>query len=230
MFQMGDEVGDLKIEGFTDPSLVHPVNIPAFYLAAYPVTQALWKAVIGADNNPSHFKGENRPVENVSWQDAQAFLKELNALPNIAKCNQQEGKQYRLPTEAQWEYAARGGAAGAKQGYRYAGSNQLKEVAWFDANSHNETKPVGLKFPNQLGCYDMSGNVWEWCEDHWHKDYDGAPKDGSAWLDADAKKNDRRVVRGGSWDNYDGSCRVAFRIRDVATNRYLGTGFRLSRY
>ena len=192
---------------------VHTVAVPSFYMAKYPVTQALWKAVMG--NNPSYFQGDQRPVEQVSWDDAQAFIQQLN---------EQTGENYRLPTEAEWEYAARGGIYG--QGFKYAGSNKLKEVGWYDGNSHGETKPVGLKFLNELGLYDMSGNVWEWCQDVWHENYDGAPKDGSAWLKGG---NDRiRVVRGGAWNNVTEVCRVAYRYWDVLDSRFLNVGFRFA--
>jgi formylglycine-generating enzyme required for sulfatase activity len=113
-------------------------------------------------SNPSHFKGNNLPVENVSWNDVQEFIRKLN---------QQTGKRYRLPTEAEWEYAARGGSQGSST--KYAGSNSIGDVAWYDGNSGNKTQPVGQKRPNELGLYDMSGNVWEWCAD-WYGPYSSA--------------------------------------------------------
>ncbi|NUO01598.1 MAG: formylglycine-generating enzyme family protein [Saprospiraceae bacterium] len=209
-FRMGSE----DPEALDREKPAHPVTVPSFYMAKYPVTQALWKAVMG--NNPSWFQGDQRPVERVSWDNAQVFIKKLN---------ERTGESYRLPTEAEWEYAARGGIYG--KGFKYAGSNKLKEVGWYSKNSHGETKPVGLKFPNELGLYDMSGNVWEWCEDVWHDTYKGAPKDGSAWL----KGGDQhiRVVRGGSWDVNSGNCRVADRNWSVLDYRFFNIGFRLAR-
>ncbi len=194
---------------------IHPVAVPSFYMAKYPVTQALWKAVMG--NNLSFFQGDQRPVEQVSWDEAQVFIQQLN---------EQTGENYRLPTEAEWEYAARGGIFGL--GFKYTGSNKLKEVGWYGENSHRETKPVGLKFPNELGLYDMSGNVRELCQDVWHENYDGAPKDGSAWLKGG---NDRiRVVRGGLWNLITHPCRVAYRYGYDQDIRSSGIGFRLARY
>ncbi len=137
-----------------------------------------------------------------------------------------------MPTEAEWEYAARGGTrnatqTGASSQTKYAGSDKLKEVGWYDANSHGETKRVGLKEPNELGLYDMSGNVWEWCEDDWHDNYKGAPADGSAWIDA-PERGSNRVMRGGSW-NFDAQyCRVASRTSYPPGNRWYTIGFRLA--
>ncbi len=191
-----------------------------FYIAKYPVTQALWKAVMDG-HNPAHFKGDHRPIENVSW-------KQINE-EFLPKLKEKTGINYRLPSETEWEYAARGGQHW-QDGYTYAGSNRLKEVGWYDDNSHSETKPVGLKQPNQIGLYDMSGNVWEWCADHWYTDEEikKMPKNGSPWtLDGD---KDLRVLRGGSWDYGNNYGRVAYRFRYYLNNRDFIIGFRLARY
>ncbi len=134
--------------------------------------------------------------------------------------------RYALPSEAQWEYAARGGEAGAAQNFKYAGSDKLKEVGWFEQNSHKETKPIGLKMPNRLGLHDMSGNVWEWCEDDWHDSYKNAPNDGNAWVDA-PERSLYRVYRGGNWDYAPLNCRVAFRNCWPPELRFNLLGFRL---
>jgi formylglycine-generating enzyme required for sulfatase activity len=195
--------------------LERKVKVPDFYLCKYPVTQGLWQAVM--EENPLYFKGFNRPVEQVSWDDTQVFLEKLH---------QQTDENYRLPSEAEWQYAAQGGKN--SRGCIYAGGNKLKEVGWYDQNSHGETKPVGMKLPNELGLYDMSGNVWEWCADVWHDNYDHAPADGSAWLEGGDQ--DRRVVRGGSWVSLDLICRVSIRYFSDADYRFNFIGFRLARY
>lgn len=226
-FLMGDDESN-----YDDEKPAHKVKVPSFYISPFLTTQALWKAVMGQDDNPSRFQGDQRPVERVSWEDIcsyAGFLEKLNALPNIAKRNQRDGIQFRLPTEAQWEYAARGGQEGLKFPYTYSGSNQLKEVGWYDLNRHSETKPVGLKAPNYLGLYDMSGNVGEWCADVWHENYKGAPEDSSVWMEGGDQN--LRVVRGGSWYwYYEYNCRVAYRGRYNTGYRYLNIGFRLARY
>ena len=209
-FMMGGQ--DDEADEYEKP--VHMVTLPGYYVGKFPVTQALWKAVMGDENNPSNFKGEDLPVERVSWNDTQAFLEKLNELI---------GKEYRLLSESEWEYAARGGQK--SQGYKYAGSDKLKDVGWYGANSYGATKPGGLKYPNELGIYDMSGNVWELVEDHWQDNYNGAPDDGSAWVDRD--KDAYRVIRGGSWLNNARGCRVAFRNVDDPTLRDSDVGFRL---
>lgn len=207
-FDMGDEHGDLK----RSCQPLHLVTVGDFFLCKQLVTQAQWQAIMG--NNPSHFKGDDLPVEQVSWNDVKQFIKKLN---------DKTGEKYRLPSEAEWEYAARGGKLG-KVKYLYAGSNDLNEVAWYEGNSGKKTQPVMQKKPNELGLYDMNGNVWEWCEDIWHDNYDGAPKDGSAWGKDVA--NGHWVVRGGSWDNKT-RCRVARREMADALNKRIG--FRLAR-
>ena len=220
----------------------HEITFPAdFELGQYPVTQALWEAAMGEPWPHLRFKGADRPLENVSWDDIMGtkdgkaqeaieagFLERLNALPEIAALNEADGCRFGLPSEAQWEYAARGGRYEQASGYEHVGSNYLPEVGWYGVNSQGQTQPVGLKLPNALGLYDMSGNVFEWCEDVWHGDYKGAPEDGSAWI-KDGKEG-IRVVRGGSWYFDDSYSRVADRISYYAYFRYFSIGFRLSRY
>ena len=163
-------------------------------------------------NNPSKFnQGDDYPVEKVSWDNVQEF---------IAKLNELTGKKYALPTEAQWEYAARGGEK--SKGYKYSGSNDLDEVAWYDSNSNNATNPVGMKAPNELGIYDMTGNVWEWCQD-WYDEYSS-----DAQIDpVGSEDGSYRVFRGGSWFNDARRCRVSFRSETEPDNRYFYLGFRL---
>ncbi len=211
IFEMGSE------KGHEDEKPVHTVNVPTFWIGKYPVTQSLYECVMG--ENSSHFRGADHPVEQVSWNDCQQFLQKLNMLLK------REGEaKFRLPTEAEWEYAARGGRGWGK-GYTYSGSNEIAEVAWHSQNSHRETKPVGWKAPNQLGIHDMSGNVWEWCEDDWHDNYENAPDDGSAWIDA--PRGSSRVLRGGSWRYGPYFCRVSYRFISHPSDRYFIIGFRL---
>ena len=208
-FLMGSEDAD----AFKREAPEHWVNVPDFWCSKYPVTQAQWKVIVGTD--PSYFTGTDRPVESISWHDTQQFIQKLNA---------QTGKSYRLLTEAEWEYAARGGKNSS--GYKYAGSNDLEEVGWYRENSHKETKAVGLKRPNELGLYDMSGNVYEWVADQWHSDYKEAPDDGSAWIDKE--EGAFRVIRGGYWDDDARYCRVSDRINRQPVYRYYDVGFRLA--
>ncbi len=193
---------------------VHEVQVRAFEIGRYEVTQALWEAVMGG--NPSHFKNcAQCPVESVTWDAVQRFLKRLNM---------QTGSQYRLPTEAEWEYAARGGQE--SRGYRYAGSNDPGVVAWYEGNSGKETTPVGQKGANELGLYDMSGNVREWVQDCWHGSYKGAPSDGRAWESGDCSS---RVLRGGSWLISPRYLRSAYRLGLTTGFRSSEYGFRLAR-
>jgi len=204
----------------------HQVTLSDFYIGKYEVTQKQWREVMGASaslSNPSYFNGcDDCPVEQVSWNDIQEFIKKLN---------QKTGKKYRLPTEAEWEYAARGGSTSSAStssafATKYAGSNNIDEVAWYISNSGGKTHPVGGKKPNELGIYDMSGNVWEWCEDDWHDNYNGAPANGHAWVDS--PRGSARVLRGGSCYFYYGYCRVSDRHRDTPDSRYDNYGFRLA--
>ena len=195
---------------------VHLVQISPFYLGQYPVTQALWKKVLG--DNPSHFRGNDRPVERVSWDRiTEEFLPALN------KIAPREGGKFRLPSEAEWEYAARAG----QPELMYAGHRDAPPVAWYEDNSHEETKPVGLKRPNDWDFFELSGNVWEWCADQWHDHYLGAPADGTAWVDRAG--GDERVLRGGGWISDALGCRVANRNGDPRAWGVNGNlGFRLA--
>ena len=169
-----------------------------YYIGKYEVTQALWQTVMG--NNPSMFKGDNLPVEQVSWDDCQEFISKLNHIT---------GKMFRLPTEAEWEYAARGG--NKSRGYQYSGSNNLSDVAWIRDNSGKKTHAVGTKQPNELGIYDMSGNVWEWCQD-WFGKY----KRSSQVNPTGANSGSGRVLRGDGWFSFSfarlgrSSCRYCY--------------------
>ncbi|MCB9291791.1 MAG: formylglycine-generating enzyme family protein [Lewinellaceae bacterium] len=195
-------------------------------MSKYPVTQSLYEAVTGGQ--PSMFKGSDRPLEKVSWQDAQDFIQILNGRQDVQEHFRQlklSGLAFRLPTEAEWEYAARGGRC--SQGYLYAGSDKLKQVGWYTENSGSETKEVGLLLPNELGLYDMSGNVWEWCEDDWHDNYQGAPEHGTAWVDA-PERGASRVDRGGGYFHGASRCRCAARGRNAPVYRYGNLGFRLA--
>jgi formylglycine-generating enzyme required for sulfatase activity len=208
-FQMGNS------EGGSDQKPIHKVEITKdFYIGKYEVTQIQWLTILGG--NPSRFNGSTLPVETVSWNDVQAF---------IQKMNQKEGKElYRLPTEAEWEYAARGGKQG--KGYRYAGSNDINEVAWYGTNSGNKTHEVGTKDSNELGIYDMSGNVREWCQDL----YSGSYYSQSSGKDPKGPRSGQaHVIRGGSWFSSRSYVGVADRYDYGPTYSSGNLGFRLLR-
>lgn len=204
-FSMGNPQG-----GDTDERPTHMVNLSTYYIGQTEVTQRLWEAVMG--KNPSQIKGANHPVENVSWQDCQEFISRLNS---------KTGKNFRLPTEAEWEFAARGGTKSVN--YVYSGANNLFSVAWFISNTDKTHSVVGKKSPNELGIYDMSGNVWEWCED-WYGDYSSLnqtdPKGSSS--------SKYRVFRGGAWDKKEDLCRVTNRDATKPDWRQNNLGLRIA--
>ena len=211
-FRMGatEEQGD-DADGDENP--VHRVTLSEYLIGKHEVTQALWEAVMGS--NPSANKqGGNYPVENVSWNDCQEFIKKLNA---------RTGMKFRLPTEAEWEYAARGGSR--SKGYKYAGSNNLNEVGWYDENSDNHTHSVGEKKSNELGLYDMIGNVWEWCQD-WYGAYSSEAQTNPTGLQSGKRGN--RVLRGCCSWNYTDRCRVSIRFNRGPGDRYRSRGLRLA--
>ena len=195
---------------YGDEKPTHQVTLTNdYYMGKYEVTQALWQAVMNSD--PSYFKGDNLPVEQVSWDDCQEFLSKLNSIT---------GKTFRLPTEAEWEYAARGGKK--SRGYQYSGSNNLSDVAWYFDNSGSKTHAVGTKQPNELGIYDMSGNVDEWCQD-----WKGAYSSSSQVNPTGANSGYDRVSRGGSWFIFACSCRSSCRISFAPGSRSDILGLRL---
>jgi formylglycine-generating enzyme required for sulfatase activity len=194
-------------DAYTFESPTHSVTLSDFAIGETEVTQELWQAVMGS--NPSYFTGANLPVERVSWNDCQTFISKLNNLT---------GKNFRLPTEAEWEYAARGG--NRSKGYKYAGGNTLGDVAWNLDNNSSKTHPVKQKQANELGLYDMSGNVEEWCQD-WYGSYSSSAQTNPTG----STSGSYRVVRGGSWGHDTRSCRVSFREGYTPTgadNYFLG--------
>lgn len=237
-FLMGAQDNDP--DASSDERPLHRVQLDSFFMGKFQVTQAVWEAVMGY--NPSYFIGPRRPVENISWDDVvDQFLPRLNEFT---------GRAYRLPTEAEWEYAARGGQNG--EGYRYAGSGKLVEVGWFIGNEGKETREVGLQYSNELGLYDMCGNVWEWCTDWYDEDYYKACAESGTVVNpfgatggnsrvvrggianrwgADesevATGGDTRVVRGGSYFSSSVGCRPADRSNDSPDYRRGSIGLRL---
>ncbi len=206
-------------EWFRNEKPQHEVTVQPFFMGKYPITQAQYQQVMG--NNPSHFQGDDRPVEKVSWDDAVEFCQRLS---------EQTGTKYRLPTEAEWEYACR---AGTTTPFHF-GETITTDLANYNGNNtyaneptgeyREQTTPVGSFPPNAFGLYDMHGNVWEWCEDDWHDNYEGAPADGSAWA---LENTSAKVIRGGSWHNFPNYCRSAIRVYDTRDDRAYAFGFRV---
>jgi formylglycine-generating enzyme required for sulfatase activity len=196
-----------------DEKPAHRVTVNSFKLSKYEVTQAQWFAVMG--NQPSYFSGcDECPVEQVSWEEVQLFIEKLNELT---------GLRFRLPSEAEWEYASRGGNQSG--GYAYSGSNELDKVGWYEGNSGGKTHEVGRKQSNELGLYDMSGNVWEWCQDWYEAGYYARSPGNNP---PGPSSGDGRVVRGGSWGFNSKDCRVSIRSWGQADLRIINYGFRLA--
>ena len=194
---------------YNDEEPTHQVTLSSYYIGETEVTQALWKAVMGS--NPSGFIGDDLPVEMVSWDDCQTFISKLNALT---------GKRFRLPTEAEWEFAARGG--NQSRHTQYSGSSRIDDVAWYRGNSGGKTHPVKTKQPNELGIYDMSGNVWEWCQDRY-----GSYSSYAQTNPTGASSGSDRVCRGGSWWDYPWECRSSIRSDNRPFYIFKGIGLRL---
>lgn len=242
MFTIGDEA-------YEDSQPLQQIEVPDFRLGKYPVTNAEFVCFMrdyrSATVKAGPYQGQeiiegdswsmqraedgwfvdeqykDHPVINVSWYGANAYAEWLS---------QKSGNRYRLPSESEWEYAARGGQQ--SKFFKYAGSNNIKEVAWFNQNSPEQTLPVGLKKANELGLHDMSGNVREWCADHWRANYNDIPKDGRPYIDPDNFEKDYffAVVRGGSWNYINVYCRVSYRFNWLPYNRNSNVGFRLCGY
>lgn len=207
-FEMG-ATGDLAANADNDELPVHKVAVKSFKISKFEVTQKLWKAVLGPDWYFSS-EGDDRPADNVSWYDVQWFLSELNEIT---------GMSFRLPTEAEWEFAAKGGVK--SKHYKYSGSNDVSSVAWYDGNSDGKTHVVGAKSPNELGLYDMSGNVWEWCEDEWYF-YDGTEIYDYYYYEPD------RIRRGGSYMEEPKGVRVSYRWNLFPSYQFNNVGLRLA--
>jgi formylglycine-generating enzyme required for sulfatase activity len=219
-FEMGSPAAEEGRDDEEGP--VHTVRVSPFWMGKYEVTQGQWEAVMGS--NPSYFKGPGNPVENVSWNDCQEFIKKLN--------EKVPGGGFRLPSEAEWEYACR---AGTRTPFN-TGETISTDEANYDGNYtygygrkgvyREKTTPVGSFKPNAWGLYDMHGNVWEWCQDWCHDSYTGAPSDGRAW---ESPSGSVRVLRGGSWNCYPWNCRSSNRLWYFPVDRKFPLGFRFSR-
>ncbi|MBW4585224.1 MAG: formylglycine-generating enzyme family protein [Aetokthonos hydrillicola CCALA 1050] len=235
-FLMGSPEDELQRSDSESPQ--HPVSIKPFYMGKYPITQAQWRAIALLPQvnrelkpDPSRFKGEDLPVEKVSWYDAVEFCDRLTRFVNERRLSECASKSYQLPSEAQWEYACR---AGTTTPFHF-GETIISDLANYDASStygvgvkgiyRGKTKPVGsFGVANAFGLYDMHGNVWEWCADHWHSNYKKAPNDETIWL---FSNETFRLLRGGSWRNNPGDCRCASRYNDLAVNDGNNVGFRV---
>ena len=216
---------------YSDEKPIHEVSVSSFYISKYEITQKEWQEVMGS--NPSYFKGDKLPVENISWYDAIEYCNKRSIKEGLKPCYSGSGANiscdwtangYRLPTEAEWEYAARGGKK--SKGYKYSGSDDIKKVAWYKSNSGSKTHPVGENQANELGIYDMSGNVWEWCWDWYSSDYYSKSPSSNP---RGPSSGEKRVLRGGSWSSYDCYCRVANRFDDDPDYRYYDFGLRILR-
>lgn len=207
-FKMG-ATDEQSVAAQKDERPAHSVTIHTFFIAQTEVTQELWQTIM--DNNPSMVVGSNRPVHNVSWYDCQEFLLQLNAV---------SGKKFRLATEAEWEYAARGG--NRSKAFKFAGGNNVEKLAWNSESEGTELHFVRTKQPNELGLYDMSGNVMEWCNDLYGEYSSKAETDPRG-----AVYGERRVLRGGSWQTPRGNCRVSSRHCDIPYDRREDYGLRL---
>jgi formylglycine-generating enzyme required for sulfatase activity len=204
-FSMGSDDGE------KNEKPVHTVTVNSFYICKYFVTQAQWQAVMGY--NPSLKKCDDCPVENITWDEAQTYCKKQSELT---------GRGYRMPTEAEWEYAARGGKK--SDAFTYSGSNNIDDVAWYGSNAGGAPHPVGQKQPNELGLYDMTGNAWEWCSDWYDENYYGS---GPAQNPQGASTGPLRVIRGGSWRSPPRDCRAVDRNFDLPDYHSGSIGFRL---
>jgi formylglycine-generating enzyme required for sulfatase activity len=237
-FIMGSPEDELERQNNESPQ--HKVTIQPFFIGKYPITQAQWGAVVSLEQvkrelnpDPSSFKGDNRPVESVDWSDAVEFCERLSRYTN---------RPYRLPSEAEWEYACRAGTITpfyfgetiATDLANYRGTDN-EEYKWSGSYGRGpkgiyreETTDVGsFGVANAFGLYDMHGNLWEWCADHWHENYEGASTDGSAWLNEDDNDNRSRVLRGGSWYSYPDNCRSASRYDGSLDDDLYNIGFRV---
>ena len=229
VFVEGDTFQMDSTDGESDEELFHSVTVSNFHISKYPVTQKQWIDVMGS--NPSHFKGDNLPVENISWYDAVDFCNKLSQKEGLTPAYTINGTDvtcnwkaigYRLPTEAEWEFAAKGG--NKSKGFVYAGSDNIDEVAWYESNSGNKTHAVGTKKANELGIYDMAGNVWEWCWD-WKAPYSSSAKPNPSGPDSGFY----RILRGGSCCFNAERCRSASRGINYPNHSDHNGGFRVVR-